>query len=235
MLFRSSIKKVKEYAQKTKYASAIIIKKNTLEKYISRDLFKTNYEMSREDAIKILIDNLKGDGTIISTTGKTSRELFEYRIERNEKPRDFLTLGGMGCSVSIAAEIALQKNEKRIYCFDGDGAALMQLGALSTVGNYKPKNFTHIIFDNASYDSTGGQPTSSNNVNFAQVAKNCGYNHSKIVKTKKDLINSINNLECVEGPNMLVVKIKKGARKNLGRPTSPPIENKKAFMTFLEK
>ena len=230
---RKIIKWAKQTAEQTTYASAIIIKRNTLEKYIYEDSSETNYEMCREDAIENVIDNLSGDEVIISTTGKTSRELFEYDIAKGDVSKDFLTIGGMGCSASIAAEVALQKPRKKVYCFDGDGAVLMQLGALSTIGNYKPQNFTHIIFDNASYDSTGGQPTNSNNVDFAKVAEACGYNHSKVVETRKDLINSIEDFRNLKGPNMLIVKIKKGARENLGRPTSTPLENKESFMEYL--
>ena len=230
-----TIRWAKQTAKQNNYASAIIIKKNTLEKYVSENSTETNYEMSREEAIKTVIDNLEGNEAIVSTTGKTSRELFEYRIAQGEKVRDFLTLGSMGCSASIVAEVALQKPDKKIYCFDGDGAVLMQMGALSTIGKYKPKNFTHVIFDNASYDSTGGQPTNSRNVDFAQVAESCGYVNARVVKTKSDLGRVVEKLKNLEGPNMIVVNINKGSRKNLGRPTTTPEEDKTSFMEFLEK
>lgn len=232
---REIIKRAKEKAEKEKYVSAIIIRKKTLEDYASKRINQDNYKMSREDAIKTIIENIDSKSVIISTTGKTSRELFEQRVYRNETPRDFLTVGSMGCSCSIAAEIALQNPDKMIYCFDGDGAVLMQMGALSTIGSYKPKNFRHIIFDNASHESTGGQPTNSKNVDFEQVSKACGYNHARTVETKKDLINSINKIKTLEGPNMIIVKVNKGARKDLGRPTSTPIENKETFMKFLKE
>ncbi|MFH1607949.1 MAG: phosphonopyruvate decarboxylase [archaeon] len=227
---REVISRAKETAEQNNYASAIIIKKKTFEEYNPRNIFRTAYEMSRENAIKTVIDNLQGNEVVISTTGKTSRELFELRINRGETPKDFLTVGSMGCSASIAAEIALQKPDKKVYCFDGDGAVLMQMGALSTIGNYKPKNFTHIIFDNSSYDSTGGQPTNSSNVDFGEVARACGYNNVKTVEKKQDLVNSIKGMKYFEGPNMIVVKVNKGARKDLGRPTSTPQENKEMFM-----
>ncbi len=167
---RESIRKTKEQTLETGYASAIIIKKNVLEKYVSKSGSRMYYEMSREGAIRTIIDNLNGVEVIVATTGKTSRELFEQRIAKGEIPRDFLIVGSMGCSASIAAEIVLQKPEEEVYCFDGDGAVLMQMGALSTIGSYKPKNFTHVIFDNMSHDSTGGQPTNSEYVDFAEVA-----------------------------------------------------------------
>ena len=229
------IMEMKKITQEEKSPVAIIIKENTFERYISKNISEEKYEMNREDAIKTIIDNIDSRNIIISTTGKTSRELFEQRIIRGEISRDFLTVGSMGCSASIAAEIALQKPRKKIYCFDGDGAVLMQMGALSTIGTYKPKNFTHVIFDNESYDSTGGQPTNSPNVNFEQVARACGYNQVKTVETKEDLINSVKKMKSLMGPNMVIVKVKKGARKNLGRPTSTPIENKESFVRFLNE
>tara|TARA_Y100000034_G_scaffold83246_1_gene99673 strand:+ start:1101 stop:2222 length:1122 start_codon:yes stop_codon:yes gene_type:complete len=229
------IKRAKQQAIQNQYASAIIIKKGTLEEYISKTKIKTNYEMSREDAIKTIVNNLNESDAIISTTGKTSRELFEYRVMKNEQPRDFLTVGSMGCSASMAAEVALQTPNKQIYCFDGDGAVLMQLGALATIGKYCPRNFYHIIFDNGAYDSTGGQPTVSSTVNFDKIALSVGYSSAKTVETKENLIEEIEGTKQIAGPNMIIVKVNKGARKDLGRPTTTPKENKEAFMAFLKK
>lgn len=229
------IEEMKKMTEETKSPVAIIVKENIFEKYTSKNIFEKKYEMNREDAIRIILENIEKEAIIISTTGKTSRELFEQRIFRAETPKDFYTVGSMGCSSSIAAEIALQKPEKKVYCFDGDGAVLMQMGALSTIGSYKPKNFTHVIFDNASYDSTGGQPTNSDSVNFEKVAIACGYNHVGTVEIKNDLINSVNKIKTLEGPNMIIVRVNKGARENLGRPTSTPIENKENFMKSLKE
>ena len=160
------IQEMKEKAEETKSPVAIIIKKGLFEEYEAKEKVKTNYEMKREDAIKAIIDNLDSSEAIISTTGKTSRELFEYRIGGGEKPRDFYTVGSMGCSASIANSIALQKSGKKVFVFDGDGAVIMQMGALATIGHYKAKNLYHIVFDNAAHDSTGGQPTVSDTINF---------------------------------------------------------------------
>jgi phosphonopyruvate decarboxylase len=190
--------------------------------------------MNREDAIKTIIDNLKGDEVIISTTGKTSRELFEYRIERKESPHDFYTVGGMGCAASIALGIALQKSERRVFVLDGDGAVLMQMGSLATIGHYKPANFTHILFDNQSHESTGGQKTVSGTVDFKQIALACGYSHVSNVQSKDELVNILRKIESCKGPHMITIKVQKGARENLGRPTSTPLENKESFMEFIE-
>ena len=217
---------------------ALIIKRNTFEKF---DLANTEVggssneaSMDREDAIKIIVDNIEGDEIIVSTTGKTSRELFEHRVQRGEEPKDFYTVGSMGCATSIANGIALSKQHKKVMIFDGDGAVLMQMGSLATVGYYHAKNLYHIIFDNNSYDSTGGQPTTANRVDFEKIALGCSYRSAVTVKTKTELMNELNSLKNVQGPHMIIVKVKKGSRKNLGRPTKTPIENKEEFMKRLK-
>ncbi|NQU79389.1 phosphonopyruvate decarboxylase [Candidatus Woesearchaeota archaeon] len=231
----SVIAEMKKTALDNHAPAAIIIKKGTMEKYEARKECKTSYEMSREDAIKAIIDCLDGSEAIVSTTGKASRELFEYRVAKGDTPRDFYTVGSMGCCASIALGIALQKPDKKVFVFDGDGAVIMQMGALATTGHYKPKNFYHIVFDNQSYDSTGGQPTISDTINFEQVAVACGYVSAKTVETKEQLMSALDLMKVAEGPSMLIIKVNKGARKDLGRPTTTPIENKEAFMAFLEK
>jgi len=229
------IREVKQLAEQNSSPAALIIKEKTLEEYAAKKSIKTNYEMSREDAIKIIIDNLSGDEAIVSTTGKTSRELFEYREKLKQgHNKDFLTVGSMGCSSAIGFGIASQSN-KPVIIFDGDGAVLMQMGTLATIGNYAPKNLYHIVFDNSSYDSTGGQPTISPSLDFAKIALACGYKKAEYIKTKQSLEDVIKGLKTSEGPKMIIIKVNKGARKDLGRPTTTPIENKKSFMEFLEK
>jgi len=214
---------------------ALIIKKRILEDYIPREKKESRFEMNREDAIKIIVDNLPKNSIVVSTTGKTSRELFEYRIAKKEQPRDFYTVGSMGCSASIAHGIALQKKDRKVFVFDGDGAVLMQMGALGTIGHYKTGNLYHLVFDNRSYDSTGGQPTVANTINFAKIALASGYTSAEIVQTSSELKNQIQNTQLLPGPKMIVVRVNPGARKDLGRPTTTPIENKKAFIDLLNK
>jgi len=228
-----TVREMKELAEKEKYATALIIEKGTFE---PRNNIKKieDLELTRELAIKIIVDNLDKNSSIVSTTGKTSRELFETRISRGEFPTDFLTVGSMGCSSAIAVEISIQKPEKEIYCFDGDGAVIMQMGTLATIGNLKPKNFRHIIFNNNSYDSTGGQKTNSDSVDFGKVALASGYKAAKNVSSKEELIKEIIQLKNINGPSLTIINVKKGARKDLGRPTSTPIQNKEAFMNNLK-
>lgn len=223
----------KGFTEERKSPYAIIIKKGAFKEYKIKKGLNSYPEMTREDAIKTIVDNLDGSEAIVSTTGKTSRELFEYRISMGEKPRDFYTVGGMGCSASIANGIALAKPNKKIFIFDGDGAVLMQMGALATIGHYKAKNIYHIIFDNNSHDSTGGQPTVSATVDFGKVALACGYKRARIVEKKTDLEESIKEMKSLDGPQMVVVKIRKGSRSDLGRPTTTPLDNKTEFIKNL--
>jgi phosphonopyruvate decarboxylase len=231
---KAQIKEVKEMVERESRPVAIIIKSGLLEKYSSKIETNNNYEMNREDAIKIIINNLKGSEIVVSTTGKTSRELFEYRKKLGQETRDFYTVGSMGCASSLGFSIALQKTNKRVIIFDGDGAAIMQMGAIATIGHYKPKNFFHFIFDNESHDSTGGQPTVSKTLNFEKIALASGYSYGKTIKNKQELEEEIKSLDKLAGPAMIVVKVNKGSRQDLGRPTKTPLENKDSFMEFLK-
>lgn len=226
------IKRIKERAEKDNSPVALVIKKGILEEYASKKDVR-EFEMNREDAIKTIVDCLSEDEVIVSTTGKTSRELFEHRVARGEKPKDFYTVGSMGCASSIALGIVLEKKDKKVFVFDGDGAVLMQMGTLGTIGHYKPKNFYHIVFDNNCHDSTGGQPTVSDSVDFDKIALSCGYENARQVSSRQELIDVVNGMKDKKGPNLIVVKVKKGSRENLGRPTTTPIENKEEFIKSL--
>jgi phosphonopyruvate decarboxylase len=231
---KKEIRKANKYMSEKKSLFAIIINKGLFEDYKQKREITQEYEMRREDAVKTIIDLLKGDEIIISTTGKTSRELFEYREEQGKSHKtDFYTVGSMGCSSSIALGIAMQKKDKKIIIFDGDGAGLMQMGAFATIGHYKPENLIHILFDNESHESTGGQPTVSKGVDFGRIAEGSGYTYTETVKTKKELISTVRSVLKKKGPAFIRIKIRKGARKDLGRPTTTPIENKEALMDHL--
>ena len=229
------IKKAKEYMQINSKPFAIIIRKGIFEES-SSEHHGSSTRMNREDALKIIMKNLYNNEIIVSTTGKLSRELFEHRVEKNERfDHDFYNIGAMGCAQSIALGIALQKKNKNVFVFDGDGSVLMQMGSIATIGHYSPKNFYHIIFDNNAHDSTGGQPTCSNTVDFAKIAESCNYNFVKTLVTKENLDGAIKKIRNIEGPVMLVVKVKKGARNDLKRPDKTPIEYKLDFMKTLVK
>jgi len=230
-----TIEKAFQYMESNNAPYAIVIKKGSFEEYSLQTKVESNYEMSREDAIKVLVDNLEERDIIISTTGKTSRELFEYREELNQgHEKDFLTVGSMGHSSSIALGIALSRPERTVYCFDGDGALIMHLGASAIIGQNAPSNFKHVVLNNGVHDSVGGQPTVGFQINMKEIAKACGYKETFEATTKKELKEKVQQLKNSNGPAFLEIKVKKGARKELGRPTRTPQENKKDFMEFLK-
>ena len=179
---------------------------------------------------------MEPDAVIVSTTGMISRELFEYRAAQGEgHERDFLTVGSMGHASQIALGIALQQTQRRVYCFDGDGAVLMHMGSMAITGQMKPDNFVHVVFNNGAHDSVGGQPTVGLNIDLPTVARACGYAAALSVGDASSLAEALETLRSMTGPVLLEVKVKKGARKDLGRPTTTPVENKQALMSFLKK
>ena len=192
--------------------------------------------MTREEAIQTVAAALGEKDCIVSTTGMISRELFEYRTAMNEgHERDFLTVGSMGHASQIALGIALAKNDRKVWCFDGDGASIMHMGSMAIVANKSPKNYVHVVFNNGAHDSVGGQPTVGLKINLPAVAKAVGYSQIYSVETKEYLKELLEKLKVQDGPIFLEVKVKKGNRKDLGRPTTTPIQNKEALMEFLCK
>ena len=215
---------------------AIVVKKGTFDKYRLKNRKETNYGLNREGALKIIVPLLDKDDIIVSTTGMASRELFELRESLSQgHEKDFLTVGCMGHSSSIALGIALEKPERKVYCFDGDGAMIMHMGALSTIASLKPKNFRHIVFNNFAHDSVGGQPTATENIDIPAIAKANGYLHSFSAQTKNEVTDRIKEMGKLKGPVLLEIKVNKGSRENLGRPTRTPIQNKEEFMGFLSR
>ncbi len=226
------IKNAKKDIVKTSSPFAIILKKGTLEPYLSESS-EDKFQLNREDVIKSLLEYSR-DFLIVSTTGKTSRELFENRINRNEKPRDFYTVGSMGCASAISLGIALNSS-KKVMILDGDGSVLMQMGTLATIGHYKPNNLLHIIFDNQSHESTGGQPTVSSTVNFDKISLACGYKSVITIAQENDLKDFLSRINNLEYPCMAVIKTKKHSRADLGRPTTTPRQNKDCFMKYISE
>lgn len=191
--------------------------------------------MLREEAINIITGHISSNAVIVSTTGKTSRELFEIREQRNQPHgSDFYTVGSMGCASSIAFGMGLAESDKTIFVLDGDGAALMQLGSMATLGHYGNPRIKHILLDNNAHESTGGQPTVSASVNFMEIARACGYQYVQYVDNPEDLHHCLKDLEHNNKLSLLVVKVKKGARADLGRPTTTPKENRDAFIEYFK-
>ena len=225
------IKEAVSYMHDRHAPYAIIVRKGTFEKYKSTSPSADKFSSGREDALKVVIPMLDKTDIIVSTTGKLSRELFELREARKETHTgDFLTVGGMGHASSIALGIALQKPERDVYCLDGDGAVIMHMGALAIIGNKAPGNFRHIVMNNGSHDSVGGQPTEGFNIDIPTIAKASGYNDVFSVERLEDIPNAVKKLRSSAGPSLLEIKVKKGARPDLGRPTTTPLQNKNELM-----
>ena len=178
--------------------------------------------MIRKDAIKIASDMI-GDSPIISANGYISRDLFET----DDKDTNFYMIGSMGLSSSIALGVALKNTRKRVYVFDGDGNILMNLGSLTTIGKLKPKNLIHLVFDNQSHDSTGGQPTNSENIDLCKIAEASNYKAFK-TNSKTDLQKILNKVKTLDGPIMILIKISKGGNPGK-RITYSPITIRKRF------
>ena len=230
-------KKISLYFREEKNPFALVVKKGTfypLNKKDQNEDINNYFEMTREDAIKIIVKELDKNDIVISTTGKTSRELFEYREKLGHThSRDFLTIGSMGHSSQIALGIALEKSERCVICIDGDGSFLMHMGGIAVIAEQNLANFKHIIINNGAHDSVGGQPTVAFNMDIPSIAIASGYKHAFSVNTKIDLIKRIKEVLSLKSTVLLEVKIKRGARSNLGRPTILPIQNKKDFMKFI--
>lgn len=213
---------------------AIIIRKDTFSKYKLQKEQPNGCPLSREDALKLVVDHLEETDAVVSTTGKLSRELFEYRESKGQgHGHDFLTVGSMGHSSSIALGIALKQPERKVYCLDGDGAFIMHMGAVSNIGNLSPKNYFHILFNNGAHESVGGQPTLGFELDIPTIAKACGYRHAFSATSNIEIEDALTKLQSLDGPVLLELRIKVASRDDLGRPTTTPIENKKHFMEFL--
>lgn len=215
---------------------AIVVRKGTFEPYsLSSENAESSLTMSREEAIQIVAENLVENEVIVATTGMISRELFEYREnKKQDHSRDFLTVGSMGHASQIALGIALQQPHRDIFCFDGDGAMIMHMGAMAINASKAMENFYHIVFNNGAHDSVGGQPTIAFQLDMPTIAKGCGYPSAYSVSTQEELVTLLSKRKSLPKPLFIEIKVKKGNRKDLGRPTTTPQENKEALMNFLK-
>lgn len=213
---------------------AFVIKKGGFS-YDKKVHYKDIGTVAREDIIRAITKVAKED-LFIATTGKTSRELFEIR-KKNGQPHkyDFLTVGSMGHSSSIALGIALCNPRKRVWCLDGDGAALMHMGAMAVIGAKSPDNFVHVLINNGAHESVGGQPTVAGKVEFGKIALACGYKAAYCLSKLDELNMILSELEGIRGPIFIEMKSATGSRDDLGRPTTTPRENKNAFMQYVKE
>ena len=196
--------------------------------------YKNNNIMSREEIIRHIVSS-SGEDPIVSTTGKASRELFEIREANGQDHKyDFLTVGSMGHSSSIALGVALNKPNQKIWCIDGDGAALMHMGAMAVIGANKPKNLVHIVINNAAHETVGGMPTVAGSIDLVKIAEACGYPNATSVDNFGELDKELEKAKERSELSFIEVKCSIGAREDLGRPTTTSLENKQNFMEYLK-
>lgn len=220
--------------KKEKEPTFLLVKKNTFSPIsIKRKKEEKKSLISREIAINEIIQNLNKNSKIVATTGMISRELYEIRKNNNQKnSSDFLVVGSMGHASQIALGMSL-KTKKKIICLDGDGAMLMHLGGMTSIGSLNLKNFIHIVLNNKAHDSVGGQPTATinKNVNLCKIASGCGYkNVFGPLKNLYEIKSLLKKIQKKQGPFFVEILIKKGFRKNLGRPKEKPITLKNNFI-----
>lgn len=215
-------------------AVAFVIRKGALS-YEEQVQYDNPYSLCREDVI-CRIAEAAGDDPVVSTTGKASRELFEAREHRGQDhSRDFLTVGSMGHSSSIALGIAFQKPDRKIWCIDGDGAVLMHMGAMAVIGVHKPENLIHIVINNEAHETVGGMPTVAGKISLIEIARACGYQHVAAVETPEELEDALKEAKSEAGLRLIEVKCSIASRKDLGRPTTSALDNKLMFMRHLMK
>ena len=211
---------------------AFVIRKGALTDAPQVD-YQNGNTMVREEIIRHIVKASGGD-PIVSTTGKASRELFEIREANGQGHQyDFLTVGSMGHSSSIALGVAVHKPEQRIWCIDGDGAVLMHMGSLAVIGASQPENLIHIVINNGAHETVGGMPTVAGSIHLTDIARACGYPRAVCVDSFETLDQELEAAKARKELSLIEVKCSIGARENLGRPTTTALENKQNFMNYL--
>lgn len=229
--YKEQLEAAIEYLKTNSKPYALVVKKGEFSPY-SIKKSESEYSMTREGALEKIIEELSSEDVIVSTTGKTSREIFEIRERRGEgHSNDFLTVGSMGHTASIAYGVALgTKND--VYCIDGDGSFLMHMGSLAVIGTNLPDNFKYILNDNNAHESVGGQPTCTGSIDIANILKSCGFKRVIVANNEKQIAKGIKALR--ESKNCaMILHTRQGSRDDLGRPTTTPAENKISLMKKL--
>ncbi len=212
---------------------ALVVRKNTFGKY-EAPARPSDLNLTREQALEVIIEGVGADAFVVSTTGKTSREVFEIRERRGEgHARDFLTVGGMGHAASIAMGMSLGTDEL-VYCIDGDGAFLMHLGSIPVIVQRAPDNFRYVMINNGAHESVGGQPTVAFEIDVVGMLSSAGFEHVETVRDIESLPAAVQRL--AGGPrSALVIEVAQGSRADLGRPTIAPVQNKADMMREFDR
>ncbi len=226
--YQKQIKYCYDYIKQNEKSIALVVKKDTFSKYDKNFDSNNINKLSREEALNIVINNLEQNDFIVSTTGKTSREIFEIREKNNTNhSNDFLTVGSMGHTSSLAFGISLN-TDKNIFCIDGDGSFIMHMGGLAVAIQNAKENFKYILINNGCHESVGGQPTIANNINIEKILLGFGFKKVYIVDNEIELIPALEEQK-KNSKVAIIINVNSKSRKDLGRPTTTPIYNKEQF------
>jgi phosphonopyruvate decarboxylase len=223
-----------KHTRRHKSPFALLVEPNTLPPTKKKDRLN-NYLLSREEAIKIISSSMGEKDVIIATTGKASRELYEHRESTGQShSQDLLVVGGMGHASAIALSIARHKPKRNVVCIDGDGALLMHMGVLASIGAQKQKNYYHFVINNGCHESVGGQPTVAFNIDIAALARACGYRQAFSALNALELKDTLDKIKALSGPILIEVRVNNNSRPDLTRPSISPAKNRQYFMDFLK-
>ena len=210
---------------------ALLVKRGTFAEYTGRALPAADLPCTRAEVIDLLLSLLDPDDILVSTTGMTSREVFDHRQRHGgDEHADFLTVGSMGHCSQIALGIAQRRPARRVVCLDGDGAVLMHMGSLAIIGTQAPANFLHLVINNGAHDSVGGQPTAAGAIDIPSIAVACGYRHAESVSSPDQIRSAVAAARSRRGPVLIELRVRSQPETHAGRPSSSPAENKIRFM-----
>ena len=215
--------------------AAMVVRKGALSCSAKPD-YSNGRAMARETAAEVIVREAGARDIFVSTTGKLSRELFEIRERLGQgHEKDFLTVGSMGHASSIALAIAIDKPDRRVWCLDGDGAALMHLGAMQVIGQRRPENLLHVVINNAAHETVGGMPVCEGGLDVSAAAKAAGYPAIFRADSPEGLAEALRAAQACGSLSLVEVMCAGGARADLGRPTTTPRENRDALMRFIRE
>lgn len=215
--------------------AAMVVRKGALSCSAKPD-YRNDRQMTREAAAEVIVREAGERDIFVSTTGKLSRELFEIRERLGQgHEKDFLTVGSMGHASMIALAIALEKPDRRVWCLDGDGAALMHLGTLPVIARRSPANMIHVVINNAAHETVGGMPVCEGALDVSAMAQAAGYPTILRADSPQTLADALKSAQGCGQLSLVEVMCANGARADLGRPTTTPQQNRDALMTFIRE
>lgn len=219
---------------KDRKCAAVVVKKGALTR-AGKAAYESHGSLPRERALEMILGAAGKEDLFVSTTGKTSRELFELRKKRREgHERDFLTVGSMGHALMIALGAAMERPERTVWCMDGDGAAVMHLGGMRLAAGTGCENLIHVILNNAAHESVGGMPVAGGVCEFAPLAESIGYSAVFRAEDEGNLAKVLPRLLDAKGIRFLEIKTALASRADLGRPTVAPRENLEALRGWMQ-